>query len=97
MNKRELTNAQLLIQQRMLQHLLFANLVGLDDKLAPGIREFNRATFALTKMFRADLSAVNEGDSEAVGQPGLRARRASLNPPLPVPRGERTKLPSWEG
>ena len=29
--------------------------------------------------------------------PGLRARRATPNPPLPLPGGERTQLPSWEG
>ena len=29
--------------------------------------------------------------------PRLRARKATLNPPLPLPGGEGTKLPSWEG
>ena len=69
LNERQLAEAQILIQQRMVQGFLFALLVGGDDAFAPGVGEFDRAAFAQLEIIRADLLAVDERDRQAVGEP----------------------------
>ena len=53
----------------MLQRFLLARLVGLNDQLASGVREFHRAALALAEMVRPDLFAVDERHGQPVSQP----------------------------
>ena len=69
LNIRQLRDPQRLIQQRMIQRLLLAFLIRLDDKSATGVGELNCTAFAFFKMFRSDLLPVDQCDSQPVGQP----------------------------
>ena len=69
LNEGHLADAQLLVQQRVLQGFLLASLVSLNDMLASGFREFHRAALPLAKVFRADLFAVDQRDGQPVGNP----------------------------
>jgi hypothetical protein len=66
----QLGNAQVLVQQRMVEALLFAFLVGFDDKFAPGVGEFHGSAFAHGEMVGLNLLSVDECDGEAVSKPG---------------------------
>src|SRR5689334_7590170 len=69
LDKRKLRDAEFLFEQRMCEFLLFAFLVRLYSALAPGVGELHRAALARSKIFRADLLAIDECDRQPVSQP----------------------------
>src|SRR5271155_3515917 len=72
LNKRQLPEAKVLIQQRMLQGFLLAGLVRLNHQLSTGIGKLDRPALALSKMFRAGLFAVDERNRQTIRQPGTK-------------------------
>lgn len=65
-----LAQAQILVEQRVLQPLLLALLVGADDRFAAGLGELDRPPFPSPEVLGADLLSVDQRDGQAVGQPG---------------------------
>ena len=70
LDREELLEADFLLEQGMVQFSLFAFLPSLDDFSSAFVGELDGAAFAFIKMFGLDLLAVDEGDGEAVGEPG---------------------------
>lgn len=54
----------------MVEALLFAFLIGFDDKFAPGVGEFHGPAFPPGEMAGLYLLAVDKCDREAVREPG---------------------------
>ena len=62
LNKRQLRDAQILIQQWVCERVLLALLIGFDHRFAACLGKFDSATFAIQKITRSDLLPVDEGD-----------------------------------
>jgi len=70
LNKRQLTNAELLSEQTVPQRFCFALLISLDNEFAPGIGKLDRTACPFGKMCGANLLAIDKCHGELVCQPG---------------------------
>ena len=86
LDERHLCHTKILVQQRVVQFLLFSFLIGFDDPLAAGIGEFHGATFTDRKIAGADLLPVDQRDGQPVAQPGpeffhqIQCQRRAIGP-----------------
>lgn len=68
----KLRNAQVLIEQGVVEFFLFSFLVGFDDEFASGVGEFNGSAFSLVEVCLRNLLAVDQGDGKSVCEPGAK-------------------------
>src|SRR5260221_3936441 len=70
LDKWHLSDAQVLLQQRVLHGFFLPLLVGGDDQPASGVGELDGPALALPEVLRADLAPIDQRDRQPVSDPG---------------------------